>query len=538
HCVLRGSAVNNDGGGTSLTTPHRLAQEEVLRLAHERAGIAPDDIQYVELHGTGTKVGDPIEAAALGAVIGSARTPGRPLAVGSVKTNVGHLEGAAGITGLLKVILSIKGRELPASLNFETPNPDIPLDELNLRVQRTTSAWPQSEDPLLAGVSAFGMGGTNCHVVVSDWPTPADPSAPSEPSEPEQAPVLEPTPHLLPWVISGKGRTGLRAQAGRLAAFVGERSELSVADVGLSLVSSRAGLESRGVVLAADREGALAGLGALERGEAAAGVVSGAAASEPGRVAFVFPGQGSQWAGMAAGLLESSPVFAERLGECDAALEPYVDWSVVDVVSGTEGAPSLDDVVVVQCTLWAVMVSLAGLWRSIGVEPEAVIGHSQGEIAAAAVAGALSLEDAAKVVALRAQAISVGLSGLGGMMSIALPAEAVRERIAAWGERISVASVNGPSSTVVSGDPDAVDEVLSSLEADGVRARRIAADYASHSVHVESIREQVISALQGIRPRASEVPLYSTVTGSVIDTSELDAEYWFTNLRQEVRFDQ
>ncbi|MGO4426645.1 ketoacyl-synthetase C-terminal extension domain-containing protein, partial [Streptomyces sp. MCAF7] len=230
-CILRGSAVNNDGGGETLTAPHRLAQEEVVRLAHERAGVCAADVQYVELHGTGTKVGDPIEAAALGAVIGAEHEDGRPLAVGSVKTNVGHLEGAAGITGLLKAILSVQHRELPASLNYATPNPDIPLDRLNLRVQEATGPWPHDARPLLAGVSAFGMGGTNCHVVVAEWSSITTGEHP-EPTAPMRAGVV-------PWVVSGKGKDGLGGQAARLGEFVGERDELSLVDVGWSLATSR-----------------------------------------------------------------------------------------------------------------------------------------------------------------------------------------------------------------------------------------------------------------------------------------------------------
>ncbi|MBI0299888.1 SDR family NAD(P)-dependent oxidoreductase, partial [Streptomyces sp. PRKS01-29] len=253
-----------------------------------------------------------------------------------------------------------------------------------------------------------------------------------------------------------------------------------------------------------------------------------------GRAVLVFPGQGSQWVGMAAGLVESSPVFAERLGECAAALAPFVEWSLVEVLGDPVALGRVD---VVQPVLWAVMVSLAELWRSYGVEPSAVIGHSQGEIAAACVSGALSLEDAARVVALRSKALRA-LSGLGGMVSVALPVEAVRERLGAWGERLSVAAVNGPSAVVVSGDADALEELLAGCEAEGVRARRVPVDYASHCAHVEAIEDELQRILAGIAPRSSSVPFYSTVTGGVLDTAGLDAGYWYRNLRQTVRFDE
>nr|WP_222108271.1 type I polyketide synthase [Streptomyces sp. SAJ15] len=524
YCVIRGSAVNNDGGGTHLTTPHQGAQEDVLRRAYQQAGIDPARVQYVELHGTGTKTGDPIEAAALGAVLGSARgRTGTPLRVGSAKTNVGHLEGAAGIVGFIKTALGLKHGELFPSLNYRTPHPQIPLDELNLHVQTETQPWtpdPHSDAPLTAGVSAIGVGGTNCHVVLEGAPVPA----PAPEGEPSQGVP----PVVVPWVVSGKSEAALRGQAARLAARV---PGLSPVDVGFSLATTRSVFEHRAVVL-----GDLAGgLEALAEGREAVGVVRGSAGGSDGRAVFVFPGQGSQWLGMAAELLDSSPVFAQRIGECAAALSPFVDWSLTDILRDTDGEAWLERVDVVQPVLWAVMVSLAEVWRSYGVEPAAVIGHSQGEIAAAAVAGALSLEDAAKVVALRSQAIRA-LSGRGGMVSVSLGMEEVQERLAAWEGRLAVAAVNGPAVVVVSGDADALDELLAACEAEGVRARRVAVDYASHCAHVEEIEDVVLRDLADIAPRAASVPFYSTVTAEVLDTTGLDAGYWYRNLRQTVRF--
>ncbi|MGV9289171.1 type I polyketide synthase, partial [Streptomyces sp. NPDC003719] len=353
YCVIRGSAVNNDGGGTHLTTPHQAAQEDVLRRAYQQAGVDPSRVQYVELHGTGTKTGDPIEAAALGTVLGSARRTGAPLLVGSAKTNVGHLEGAAGIVGFIKTALGLKHGELFPSLNYRTPNPDIPLDTLNLRVQTETRAWnvdPDTDGPRTAGVSAISVGGTNCHVVLEQ--APAVEEGPAAESASGVAPVV------VPWVVSGKSEASLRAQAGRLASFVRDRADLSPVDVGLSLVTTRSVFEHRAVVLDGTD-----GLGALAEGRESAGVVWGSAAGVDGRAVFVFPGQGSQWAGMAADLLESSPVFAERMGECAAALEPYVDWSLTDLVRDAGSDAWLNQVDVVQPVLWAVMVSLAEVWR-------------------------------------------------------------------------------------------------------------------------------------------------------------------------------
>ncbi|MFC0597434.1 type I polyketide synthase, partial [Streptomyces palmae] len=534
YCVIRGGAVNNDGGGENLTTPHQPAQEDVLRRAYENAGVDPAVVQYVELHGTGTKAGDPVEAGALGTVLGAARPADAPLLVGSAKTNVGHLEGAAGIVGLIKAALCLRHREFVPSLNFQAPNPRIPLDRLNLRVNTRLVPWDEPADhhPRTAGVSAFGMGGTNCHLVLTE--APAAPEAPA--ASPVPAEAGESALPVVPWVVSGKSAAALRAQAERLASFVGERPEVPLADVGVSLARTRSVFEHRAVVLGADRAGLLENLAALAEGRDASGVVRGVAGAGE-RCVFVFPGQGSQWVGMGAALLDSSPVFAERVAECAAALSAFVDWSLVDVLRGVEGAASLERVDVVQPALWAVMVSLAEVWRSYGVEPAGVIGHSQGEIAAAAVAGALSLEDAALVVALRSKAL-LALSGLGGMVSVSLPHEAVSERLERWGARLSVAAVNGASSVVVSGDVEALEELLAECEREEIRARRIPVDYASHSAHVERIEGELREVLAGITPRTSTVPFYSTVAAEAIDTAVLDADYWYRNLRQTVRFDE
>ncbi|MEU5771646.1 SDR family NAD(P)-dependent oxidoreductase [Streptomyces asoensis] len=528
--VVRGSAVNQDGASNGLTAPNGPSQQRVIRAALANAQLTAADVDVVEAHGTGTTLGDPIEAQALLATYGQDRPADRPLRLGSVKSNIGHTQAAAGAAGVIKMVEAMRHGVLPRTLHVDEPTPHVDWSAGAVELLTDTVEWTtDGTRPLRAGVSSFGISGTNAHVILEEAP------AAQEPEESSGDPRL--VTSVLPWVVSGRSDAALRAQAGRLAGFVEERPALAVAGVARSLVETRSALEHRAVVLAGDRDGAVGALRSVAEGVPVPGVVAGVVSGEPGRVVFVFPGQGSQWLGMGAGLWESSPVFRERLQECAAALAPLVDWSVTDVVRGLPDAASLDDVVVVQGSLWAVMVSLAAVWRSVGVEPGAVVGHSQGEIAAAVVAGGLSVEDGARVVVLRAGAIAQSLSGHGGMVSVAAGADRVRELIAAWGERISIASVNGPSSTVVSGEPEALDELMVACDGEGVRARRIAVDYASHSSQVESIREQVTEALAGIEPRPSEVPFYSTVTGSLIDTSGVDASYWVTNLRQEVRFD-
>ncbi|MBP8532278.1 SDR family NAD(P)-dependent oxidoreductase [Streptomyces sp. MK37H] len=528
--VVRGSALNQDGASNGLSAPNNLAQERVIRAALANARLGAADVDAVEAHGTGTTLGDPIEAQALLATYGQGRPDGRPLRLGSIKSNFGHSGPAAGVAGVIKMVQALRNGLLPKTLYVDRPTSHVNWSSGAVELLTEPVEWRPAEGrPRRAGVSAFGISGTNAHVIIEEAPEPPEPEpAATEPARPMA---------VVPWVVSGRSEAALRAQAARLAAHTEALVDFSLTDTGHALATTRSAFEHRAAVLAADREGALAGLTAVAEGLPAAGVVTGVA-EEPGRVVFVFPGQGSQWRGMAMELLESSPVFAGRLQECDAALRPLTGWSVIDAIRGGASAPDFEDVEVVQSALWAVMVSLAAQWRAAGVTPDAVIGHSQGEIAAAAVSGALSLEDAARVVALRARAIGQVLSGRGGMVSVALPAAETAKRAEPWGERISVASVNGPSSTVVSGEPEALEELLAACEADEIRARRIAVDYASHSAQVDAIRDQVLDALDGITPRAAEIPFYSTVTGGLVDTAGLDPEYWVTNLRRTVRFDE
>ncbi len=533
--VIRGSAVNNDGGGDTLTAPDGRAQEDVIRRALRNAGVSPQDLQYVELHGTGTPVGDPVEAAALGAALGTAREADEPLRVGSVKTNVGHLEGAAGIAGLLKTILTLQHRELPPSLNYETPNPDIPLDALRLRVQDSLGPWPRPDSSLMAGVSSFGMGGTNAHVVLEEAPElGASQGGALESVDGDVAPVFA-EGGVVPWVVSGRGAEGLAGQAGRLVSFVESVADgVRPVDVAWSLAATRTAFERRAVVLGAGRGELVDGLGALTSGLVApATVVRGAVTADSDRVVFVFPGQGAQWVGMGRELMDVSPVFAASMRECGAALAPFVDWSLTDVVRGGAG---LADVDVVQPVSWAVMVSLAAVWRACGVEPSAVVGHSQGEIAAAVVAGGLSLEDGARVVALRSRAIRV-IAGRGGMVSVAQPLAVVEELLEGrWPGRIDIAAVNGPGSVVVAGDADALDELVAHCESGDVRVRRVPVDYASHTWHVEEIEEELARVLAPVVPRTGGVPFFSTTEAEAIDTARLDGGYWYRNLRGRVRF--
>ncbi|MET9111731.1 type I polyketide synthase, partial [Streptomyces zhihengii] len=525
--LILGSATNNDGGGSHLSTPDARAQQEVIRSAWEAAGVDASQAGYVELHGTGTPAGDAVEASALGVVFGAVRPHRSPLPVGSVKTNIGHLEGGAGIAGLLKTVLSVQHGVIPPSLHFREPSPAIPLDALNLEVQQEAAPW--SEARRLAGVSSFGVGGSNCHVVLAD----AGAFTGRLPQTPAPRPHGGPT--IGPWLIHGRGEAALAAQATRLAAHVRAHPGLQPADVGFSLATTRSVFEHRAAVTAPDREGLLAGLDALAAGEPAAHVVTGHV-PRPRAAAFVFPGQGTQWPLMARDLLREQPAFAAAVADCARELDALTGWSLLDVLNGAPGAPSPDRVDVIQPVLFAVMVALAALWQHHGVEPAAVVGHSQGEVAAAHVAGALSLADAARIVAVRSRLIRRELSGHGGMASVLLDHDAVADRLSPWADRLTRAAVNSSETTVITGDTAALDEACTALERSGVQVRRIAVDYASHSPAVEALRDPLHAALADIRPLRARVPFYSSLVGGPIDTTELDADYWYRNLRHEVRF--
>ncbi|MBM7443060.1 type I polyketide synthase [Streptomyces sp. HB132] len=524
--VVRGSAVNQDGASNGLTAPNGPSQQRVIRQALAGAGLTADQVDAVEAHGTGTTLGDPIEAQALLAAYGQGRPADRPLWLGSVKSNIGHTQAAAGVAGVIKMVMAMRHGVLPPTLHVDEPSSHVDWSAGAVALLTEPVGWPETDRPRRAGVSSFGVSGTNAHTIIEQAP-----AAVPAPSAPERDVPLD-TGATTAWVLSGRTREALRDQASRLLAAVGTADPAALAH---ALATTRSRFEHRAALVAREPAEFEAGLRVLAADGSAAGIVRGSAAGDTSPV-LVFPGQGAQWPGMAKELLDTSGVFAARIAECAEALAPHTDWSLEDVVRETPGAPGLDRVDVVQPVLWAVMVSLAELWGACGVRPAAVIGHSQGEIAAATVAGALSIEDAARVVALRSRAL-LSLSGKGGMASVGESAGLLRERLTAWGDRLSVAAVNGPSSAVVAGEPEALDELLSSCEADGVRGRRIAVDYASHSAQVEAIREELDRLLTGITPRSSTVPFYSTLTGALTDTAALDAGYWFRNLRSTVEFE-
>ncbi len=560
--VVRGSAVNQDGASNGLAAPNGPSQQRVIRQALANAGLSAADVDVVEGHGTGTVLGDPIEAQALLATYGQGRPEDQPLWLGSIKSNMGHAQAAAGVAGVIKMVKALEHGMLPRTLHVDSPSSEVDWGGGRVSLLTGEVSWEADDGgPRRAGVSSFGMSGTNAHVILEEAPAAeVSPSAATAPpgsvsgdsgvsavvegSESAGAGVVVAAGGVgvgvgvggvVPWVVSGRGVGGLRGQAGRLGGFVGGRLGLGVVDVGCSLVG-RSVFGDRAVVLGEGREGLLGGLGALAGGESSVGVVRGVAGGERG-VVFVFPGQGAQWVGMAVELLDGSPVFREWLGRCGEVLGGLVGWSLEGVLRGERGEPGLDGVDVVQPVLWGVMVSLAGLWGACGVRPVAVVGHSQGEIAAACVAGGLSLGDGARVVVARSRAL-VGLCGRGGMVSVGLGVGEVGGWLEGWGGRVGVAAVNGPGSVVVSGDVEALEGLLSEFEGGGVRARRIGVDYAAHSGHVEEVREELLEGCVGIVPCSGSVPFYSAVTGGLLDMAGLGGEYWYRNLRETVQFER
>ncbi|WP_424214049.1 SDR family NAD(P)-dependent oxidoreductase [Streptomyces sp. BI20] len=532
--VIKGSAVNQDGASNGLTAPNGPAQQRVIRQALSAAGLHGSEVDAVEAHGTGTRLGDPIEAQALLATYGQDHDADHPLHLGSIKSNIGHTQAAAGAAGVMKMIMAMRHRTLPATLHADTPSTRIDWTEGHVSLLTEARPWTTPDHrPRRAAVSSFGISGTNAHLILEE-------------PEPEPAPATTPEPAstgpVPPLLLSARGDEALAELAARVCALLDtpapgtDRAPHPTA-VAHALRTGRAVLDRRAVITAGDPDGVREALAALAAGRPDPRLVTGGRhPAGPDGTVFVFPGQGSQWVGMALDLHADSPAFRDRLEECAAALAEFVDWSLLDVLRAAPGAPGFDRVDVVQPALWAVMVSLAALWEAHGVRPDAVVGHSQGEIAAAAVAGALTLADAARVVALRSRAL-LALAGTGGMVSVPEPFDRVSARIADRADRLSVATVNGPGSCVVSGDPEALDALLADCEADGVRARRVPVDYASHSAHVEAIEAELAELLAPVTPRATRVPFCSSVTGEFVDGRTLDAAYWYRNLRATVRFD-
>jgi acyl transferase domain-containing protein/acyl carrier protein len=520
YATILGSAVNQDGKTNGLTAPNRWAQEEVLRAAYANAGVEPRQVQYIEAHGTGTLLGDPIEVKALGTVLAADRPADQPCMIGSVKSNIGHLETAAGVAGLIKVAMMIQRRTLLPSIHFETPNPHIPFNQLPIRVQQSITPWPAGDFPL-AGVSGFSFGGTNAHVVVSGAPQ----------TETERS--IAAPPYLLTLSATTPEAVVDLARSYRDLPFDGDADQL-LHDRCFAAGVRRTHHRHRLAVVVHDVASWRQRLEAALEGSAQAGIRSGTARSRKRtKVAFVFPGQGSQWLGMGRTLLHQEPAFRASIERLDAAIRHEAGWSLLEQLWADEQHARLHEIDVIQPTLFAIQVSLAALWRSWGITPDAVIGHSMGEIAAAHTAGALSLEDAVGIICRRSKLLR-RVSGKGAMAVVELSLEEARTAIAGHEASISIAVSNSPRSTVLSGDPAVVTLILEQIQAAGVFGRLVKVDVASHSPQMDPLRDDLLAALEGLQPQQAALPFYSTVEPG--GKPSFDPGYWVRNLREPVLF--
>lgn len=523
--VLRGSAINQDGPSSGLTAPNGPAQEAVIRMALERAGVAPADIGYVEAHGTGTQLGDPLEVRALGNIFGPGRDAEQPLRLASVKTNLGHLEAAAGVTGLIKVVLALQNRALPAHLHFKNPSPHITWADLPIEVPTTLTPWDPIGGRRIAGVSAFGFSGTNAHVIVEEAPRAAVPA--SSPDE---------TTHL--YTLSARDEGALRALAARHAAALDERRDASLASLCFTANAGRARFAHRAVVAASNVDDLRTRLHALAGGEQADGLrTARMTRRDPPRIAFLFTGQGSQYASMARGLYDSEPVFRAALDRCAQGLDGRLDRPLLEVLYAADSDPNLlDRTEYTQPALFAIEYGLAQLWQSWGIKPAIVMGHSIGEVVAACVAGVMNLDDALGLIAERGRLMG-SLPAGGAMAAIHAPAAEVESLVAPYAASVAIAAFNTPEQCVISGAATEVDLLCTTLAQRGVRCQRLPVSHAFHSPLVEPMLDAFERVAEGIKWSAPSIRLISNLTGAVAGPSTLgSANYWRRHVREPVRF--
>ncbi len=544
YAVIRSTALNQDGRTPGMTVPSQEAQASLIKAACDKASIAPREIQYVEAHGTGTPVGDPIEANAIGSVIGQGRSGNDRCWVGSVKTNIGHLEAGAGMASLLKVALSLHHRKIPQNLHFQKANPAINFESLGLRVPTQTVSW-DSPIARLAGINGFGYGGANAHVIVEQAPEPAGQVHSITPS---RKPVAvsgaaatsagndnnSAVPVLLP--LSARNQAALQQSAEQLAQWLaGPGNNFHLAEIAGYCAHRRTHFDVRATVCASDHAAMIDQLNTLAKSSVTELNHDIAADQLAKGVAFVFSGQGPQWWAMGRGLLKYSPAFRSMIKRCDAEFSKYGDWSLIEELERPEAQSRMQQTSIAQPSIFAIQVALAALWESWGVKPTAIVGHSVGEIAAAYLSGALNWEDACRVAFHRGRTMDLA-SSQGAMVAAGLSADQVPQWIQGLEDQVSIAAINGPSSVTISGAASAIDQIAERLESQNIFCRRLAVEYAFHSPQMDPVREELLCSLAQIRPRATHTTLISTVTGKVIDGSQVGAEYWWHNVRESVRF--
>ena len=551
YAVIRSSALNQDGRTQGMTVPSQAAQETLLRTACRRAGIEPAAIDYVEAHGTGTPIGDPIEANALAAVLNENRPADRPCVIGSVKTNIGHLEAGAGIASLIKVALSLHNKQIPAHLHFEHPHPQIDLQQLNLRIPLQTQTWDGVDGRRLAGINGFGYGGANAHVVMQEAPVVVQTGGnAAEPSFTQRIYRAFSTTHgngngdsndtgrhtapeLLP--LSAGSQDALAQVAGRVADWLeGDGSICSLQQIAAFAAHQRSHLECRAAVSGSTHAQWAEQLRKLGTDSAAESARVERSQLDKG-VLFVCCGQGPQWWAMGRGLLENDLVFRASIEKCDREFAKYVSWSLLEELSRDEADSRMQQTRIAQPSLFAVQVALAATWEARGIKPAAVVGHSVGEIAAAYLSGALDWQDACCVAVHRGRTMDQA-SSKGEMIAVGLSASETSQWIRGYEGNVALAAINGPTSVTISGDSDVIRTLADQFDQAGIFCRRLAVEYAFHSPQMAPVRDPLRRCLENIRPRKTHTPMISTVTGQVADGEALDAEYWWRNVRQSVRF--
>lgn len=535
YAVIRGTASNQDGHTTGITVPSERAQADLVRAACERAGIPPHAVDYIEAHGTGTLIGDPIECRALGSVLGAQRAVDDPLWIGSVKSNIGHLESAAGIAGLIKASLAVYHRQIPANLHFHTPNPEIPFDDLRLRVPQALTAWPQRGSSAIAAVNSFGFGGSNAHVILSGAPTQAD-GMPAQNGHARTTAgiVAVPVPRLLP--LSARSAEALKQHARQLAAEFHRGADWD--DVGYTLAQRRTHHSHRCAVVARTATEAATLLQNFADGAASAKLIQGRVADENGPpIVFVFSGQGTQYCGMVRDLLLHEPVFRLTMEECDRLLSRYADWSLLAELAKDAASSRLDQTAIAQPAIFAVQVALARLWRSWGIIPSAVVGHSVGEVAAAHVSGILSLDEAVRIIYHRGRCMDVP-EARGRMLAVGLPQDQVQTLIAGREHEISLAAINSPSTMTLSGSPAVLQSVATKLEQRSVFHTFLNVEYAFHSPCIDGQEQEFLRSITDLQLGEETIPFYSGVRGERVTGTMLTPAYWWDSVRQTVQFSQ
>ena len=524
YAVVRGSATNQDGRTNSLTAPSGLAQRDVVSAALRNAQVPPSRISYVEMHGTGTSLGDPIEVEALTVALGEPRDAAPACALGAAKSNFGHLESAAGVTGFIKAVLALHHEEIPANLHFEKLNPHISLEGTRFQIPVRSMAWPRGQAPRFAGVSAFGFSGTNAHVVLEEAP---------------RLPVRQAAHKVdAPWVLLVSARTpaALDAAAREYRNFLAGRGrEIPLYDICHASALRRSHYEERLALTAGTHADMCALADEFLEGRRRAGTSRGRASGKAESLVFVCSGQGSQWPRMGVSLLCQEPVFRAALEECETAIQRWAGWSLLGQLSAPEPESKLAHTEFAQPAIFAIQVALARLLDSWGVRPAAVIGHSAGEIAASHISGILSLSEAARVVVLRGRLMQAA-TGKGKMAAVRLPAVAVAEELSRYGGRVSIAAINSPQSTVISGNGEAVDALLAECSVRGLGSVPLPVNYAFHSAQMHPFEEELRRALATVETRAGNIPIFSTVLGRAASGTEFDAAYWGCNVRRPVQF--